>query len=205
MKKEILIIFLLIAIIGNVTAMSNLNIKSGLDIIGNGTIDSNLDIQTKQGYEGLHLSETMYSSSKTIDKTSNIDFSSNLNIYIGPDYTKKDANITEIEYRQTAFTTNIYHRFSSQNYDVGTATGFKTIARKSANIFVVEMTPNSNYLELEGAIQGKTKLKHIVVDRPSKLKIVNDVTQLEGTFVANWFTSTRKLVGNDDDLWLGCP
>jgi hypothetical protein len=206
MKKEILIVLMLIGIIGNVTAICNLNIESGLDIVGIGVIDRDLDAQTKQGYEGLHLSETMYSSSKTIDKPSNIDFSSNLNIYIGPDYTKKDVNITEIEYRQTALITNIYHRFSSQNYDVGTATGFKTIARKSANIFEVEMTPNNNYLELKETIQGKTRLKHIVVDQPSKLKIINDVTQLEGTFQTNWFTSTRKLIENDDDdHWLGGP
>jgi hypothetical protein len=198
MRKEILVLLMLVGIIGNATAICNLNIESDLNIVGNGTIDRNLDVQTEWKYKDQRLSETMYSSRKTIDDVSNINFDNDFNLYIRSDY-------TEIGYRQTAFTTNIYHEFFGQNYDAGIMTGFKTIGEKSTKSFEIEMTPDSNYLALEGTMQGKTTLKHVVVDPSSRLKVVNDITRLKGSFGIDWFVLSRKLTGINNEDWLGCP
>jgi hypothetical protein len=64
----------------------------------------------------------------------------------------------------------------------------------------------SNYLEIEGTVDGKTRLSHSVVDPVTKLKAVKDIVRVDGQFEFDYEAFAEKMidVGQEGD-WLGCP
>jgi len=211
-KLEILIagligIFMLLFTTGNAIADCDCSVEVGsdLEIIGKGTMARDLLAQSDWGYSGQRLTETMYSRWMTTDGISNVSYSSNLNVYIGASETHEDENTTEITYAQTAFTTNMRDKVCSQNYDAGVVSGFDIVGM-SGKAFEIEMLPDANYLELEAGLEGKAKLRHMIVDPDSRLKIVKETTQVEGTFDIDWNAFAENLIypGNEGE-WLGCP
>jgi hypothetical protein len=211
MKKELTILMVISIVMcsmigyGTAECESNMEVGSTLEINGRGTIDRDLLAQSEWGYNGQRLTETMYSRWMTTDGISNISYSSDLNVYLGASETQEDVNTTEITYAQTTFTTNMNQRVCSQNYNAGVMSSFKTLGM-SAKAFEIEMLPDSNYIELEGAIDGKATLKHMVVDPDSRLKIVKEVTRLKGQYDIDWNAYAENLIyPGDEGDFLGCP
>lgn len=213
MKKDIYVLVVgailicLFAMIGHGAAECDCNVEVGstLEINGRGTIDRDLLAQSEWGYNGQRLTETMYSRWMTTDGISNISYNSDLNVYIGASDTHENENTTEITYAQTAFTTNMRDKVCSQNYEAGVISGFDIVGM-SGKAFEIEMLPDSNYIDLEGTIDGKATLKHMVVDPDSRLKIVKEVTRLKGQYDIDWSAYAEKLIyPGDEGDWLGCP
>lgn len=213
MKKRLTILIIgmlficLTSSIGQGAAECDCNVEVGetLEIDGQGTIDRDLLAQSEWGYNGQRLKETLYSKWMTTDGISNISYSSDLNVYLGASETHENMSTTEITYAQTAFTTNMNQRICSQNYNAGVMSGFQTVG-VSAKAFEIEMLPDSNYLELEGAVDGRTILKHMVVDPDTRLKIVKTTTRLKGQYDINWNAYAQSLIyPGDEGEWLGCP
>ena len=194
--------------IGTVAAQagaSNVEVGSTLEIVGIGTMDRDLLAQSEWGYNGQRLTETMYSRWMGTDGLSNVSYSSDLNVYIGASDTHEDENTTEISYGQTAVTSNMKQKVCSQNYEAGVVSGFK-LDGMSGRTFEIGMAPDSNYIEFEGAVDGSAVLKHMVVDPTSRLKVVKEVTRLDGRFNIAWDAFGEKLVyPGDEGDWLGCP
>ncbi len=194
--------------IGTVAAQagaSNVEVGSTLEIVGIGTMDRDLLAQSEWGYNGQRLTETMYSRWMGTDGLSNVSYSSDLNVYIGASDTHEDENTTEISYGQTAVTSNMKQKVCSQNYEAGVVSGFK-LDGMSGRTFEIGMAPDSNYIEFEGAVDGSAVLKHMVVDPTSRLKVVKEVTRLDGRFDIAWDAFGEKLVyPGDEGDWLGCP
>ena len=183
----------------------NVEVGSAMEIVGRGTMDRDLLAQSEWGYNGQRLTETMYSRWMTTDGLSNISYNSDLNVYIGASDTHENENTTEITYAQTAFTTNMRDKVCSQNYEAGVMSGFDIVGT-SGKAFEIEMLPDANYLELEAGLEGKAKLKHMVVDPDSRLKVVEEITRLKGTYDINWNAFAEKLIyPGDEGDWLGCP
>lgn len=210
-RKELIILIAITGIIcsmtGSVAAECNCNVEVGstLEIRGSGTMDRDLLAQSEWGYNGQRLTETMYSRWMTTDGISNISYNSDLNVYIGASDTHENENTTEITYAQTAFTTNMRDKVCSQNYEAGVMSGFDIVGM-SVKAFEIEMLPDANYLELEAGLEGKAKLKHMVVDPDSRLKVVEEVTRLKGTYDIAWNAFAEKLIyPGDEGDWLGCP
>ena len=176
-----------------------------LEAVGVGTIDRELTAQTEWGYNGERLTESLYTKWLGTNGLSNISFNSDLSIFIGPSDEFEDLEITEILYGQTSSTTNVNHEVCSRNYNVGAASRFDT-SGDSMKRFEVEMLSDSNYIELEGLFDGKTRLRHVVVDPVSGLKVTKATTDFDGEFKLNWNVFALELTyPGDEGDWLGCP
>ena len=213
MKKELTILIcamIMISLVIPTLGASDdpkMHVEAGetLMIEGTGTIARELLAQSEWGYGGQRLSEDLYSTWFGTDGLSNISFSSDLNVYIGMSDEHEEEEVTEITYGQTAMTTNVDHTVCLRNYEVGAATGFSTRGT-SVKAFEAEMFPDSNYMQLEGIFNGKTRLRHVVVDPESGLKIVKQITDLKGEYEIDWSAYANQLLypGAEGD-WLGCP
>ena len=208
MKKGITILIAVMILcstgIGAVAA-SDYNIESTLEIKGVGTMDRELLAQSEWNFGGQKLTESAYTKWMGTDGVSNISFSSDLNVFIGLSDEHEDTNITEITYGQTAGMTNMRQTVCSRNYDAGIASGFKVVGT-SIKAFEIDMLPDSNSLDFEGAISGSTVLRHVVVDPDTRLKILKERTEFEGDFTIDWsaYGDMLSYPGDDGD-WLGCP
>lgn len=186
---------------------SNFDVEAGstLKIIGVGTMDRELLAQSGWGYEGQKLTESTYTKWMGTDGLSNIDFSSNLDLFIGKSDEHEDTNVTEISYAQTSGMTNMRSTVCSRNFDAGIASGF-SIVGTSVKAFEIAMYPDSNELVFEGAINGSARLRHVVVDPVTKLKVIKELTDLEGEFNIDWNAFGDRLTyPGDEGDWLGCP
>ncbi len=176
-----------------------------LEADGVGTIDRELMAQTEWGYNGERLTESLYTKWLGTNGLSNISFSSDMNVFIGPSDEFEDLEVTEITYGQTSKTTNIDHVVCSRNYNVGAAAGFDTRGDNMKR-FEIEMLSDSNYMELEGVFDGNTRLRHVVVDPTSRLKISKETTDFDGEFEIKWAAFAQELTyPGDEGDWLGCP
>lgn len=183
----------------------SVDIEVTLEAEGYGTMDRELLAQTEWGYNGERLTESLYTKWLGTNGLSNISFSSDLSVFIGPSDEFEDLEITSIEYGQTSKTTTVSHEVCSRNYNVGAAAGFKT-SGDSMKRFEIEMLSDSNYIELEGLFDGKTRLRHVVVDPDTGLKVEKETTDFEGEFELKWNAWAQELTyPGDDGDWLGCP
>lgn len=183
----------------------DVEVGSTLEIVGIGTMDRELLAQSGWGYDGQKLTESMYTKWMGTDGLSNITYKSDLNVFLGKSDEHEDTNLTEIAYGQTAITSNMRQTVCSRNYEAGVASGFK-LTGTSIRAFEIDMLPNSNYLDFEGAIEGSAVLRHVVVDPDTKLKIVKERTEVDGKFNIDWEAYGDKLIyPGDEGDWLGCP
>jgi hypothetical protein len=183
----------------------NVDVGSYLKVEGVGIIDSYMLVQSEGGYAGLELSEDMYSMYKCSTRMSNVSYTRDMNIFIGTSNTQEDTNTTEISYTSTVYTTRMKRTVYSQNYEVGVVSGVKT-SGMSSSILEIDMTPDANYFDYDGDVAGKAKLSHMVVDPTSRLKVVKEVTDVQGAFDIDFNAYAEKLVDvGDEGDWLGCP
>jgi hypothetical protein len=193
MEKRFVIFFALILTIiiasGSVTPVVgaieedkySVEIGVTLEADGVGTIDRELMAQTEWGYNGERLTESLYTKWLGTNGLSNISFSSDMNVFIGD------------------------HVVCSRNYNVGAAAGFDTRGDNMKR-FEIEMLSDSNYMELEGLFDGQTRLRHVVVDPTSRLKISKETTDFDGQFEIKWDAFAQELTyPGDEGDWLGCP
>jgi hypothetical protein len=215
MKKSLSIILAALVILsalgtmGIVTAVEesplNIEVGSTLSIVGNGTMSRSMLAQSGWGYEGQRFVEEMYSGYRGTMGPSTVDYKSDFNMYVGASETLENESITEIGYASTVFTSLMKREVCAQNYDVGVVSGIRT-AGNSGTAIEVDMTPDSNYLAIEGTVDGKTKLSHMVVDPTTKLKAAKEVTRLNGEFTLDYEAFAEKLIDvGDEGDWLGCP
>lgn len=215
MKKSLSIILVALVILsamgtmGIATAVQesplNIEVGSTLSIVGNGTMSRSMLAQSGWNYEGQRLVEEMYSGYRGTMGPSTVDYKSDFSMYVGASETLENESITEIGYASTVFTSFMKRDICAQNYDVGVVSGIRT-SGNSGTAIEVDMTPDSNYLAIEGTVDGKTKLSHMVVDPVTKLKAAKEVTRLNGKFILDYEAFAEKLIDvGDDGDWLGCP
>lgn len=215
MKKGLTILIAALVILsalgatGIVTAEGeaiNVDVGSYLNVVGVGIMDSSVLVQSEWGFAGQRLSEDMYSGYRGTAGPSNVSYTRDMNIFIGASDTQEDVNTTEISYASTVYTTLMKRKICSQNYEAGVVSGVKT-SGISGSVIEIDMTPDANYLNYEGGIEGKARLSHMVVDPTSRLKVVKEVTNLKGVFDVNFDAYAEKLVdvGDENSDWLGCP
>lgn len=183
----------------------NIEVGSTLALSGNGTMSRSMLVQSDFGYSGQRLVEEMYSGYRGTLGPSTIEYKSDMNMFVGASDTLENESTTEIAYASTAFTTVMKREVCAKNYDVGAVSAVR-ISGNSATAFEVDMSPESNYLTIEGTVEGKTRLSHSVVDPVTKLKAVKDIIRVNGQVEFNYEAFAEQMIDVGDlGDWLGCP
>jgi hypothetical protein len=183
----------------------DVEVGSNLKIVGVGTLDRELLAQSEWGFGGQKVSESTYTKWIGTDGISKIDYTSDLNLFIGMSDEHEDTNVTEISYAQTSGMTNMRSTMCSRNFEAGVASGFTTVGT-SVKSFEINMYPDSNSIDFEGAINGSARFRHVVVDPVTRLKVVKEITDVEGEFSIDWraYGDLLSYPGDEGD-YLGCP
>lgn len=207
MKKilALLIAMFLVSILALSTITTAVDMEISLTANGVGVMDRTLLVQTESGYGGLKLTENMYSSHMGMTGPSNVNYSSALDLYTSTNCIDENKTIAELSYISTAYTTIMKRKIYAKNYDIGAVTGVNIVGA-SATDLDVNLASSHNYVTFGGLVIGKTKLSHMVVHPSTRIKMVKDVTELDGEFNIDYevFANAPIGVGTPSD-WLGCP
>jgi hypothetical protein len=209
MKKGITIliaVMILLSALIVVTAAEDYIIETETSINGNGSFDMDLGVQTEKGFAGKKLSESFYTRFMGTDGSSNIQFNSALELYMGNSTEHENESISDIAYAQTALSTNAKHFARFSNYDVGASV---CVATKEDSVMLFEgvMEDNVNSFELEGSVTGYARITEKVVDPTTRVKYLDKDVRLWGMhkFSSNHFVEKVCYPEGGDGDWLGCP
>lgn len=208
MKKGITMGIVAISLImsiafSGIVVASDLFVGRDLQIEGVGMVDFDLEVQTEKNYEGLKLEDWVFSPRTWDTGASYINYTSEFELGI---YNRSCVNASaDMIYTQAIKAVGSKQRFTSQNYVLGAASGFKY----SGNVDQAVTVYTDNTLSesaLSGAINGRMTIFQKVVDPETKVVIMRDVSAFVGTYKYNHNTYVESMTypaGESD--YLGCP
>ncbi|MCK4828481.1 hypothetical protein KA005_72795 [bacterium] len=195
----IICLFFLFVCLCFCSASAHLVISEQLFISGNGTIDRDLDLQSLPEFAGQKLSETILPIYQKAGGVSTSHFSSDLEFLLY-------ENVS-IYYVQDSTLTATRHTLASQNYELGTYTGFTFKGTQMKNISF-ESSPFLSEAIVSSKAEGRSVLCFRVVNLTNHyIRNVDDTIWMEGEYDIDW----NALVINidypeeGDDDWLACP
>jgi hypothetical protein len=198
-------IVLVLAFGAGVTIISadDMLIGRELEIEGVGIVDIDLEVQTEKYCDGLKLSDRTYTPAGGYRGPTYVLYSSELEM---GRYNDTENVTMDMEYTQTINIENAKGKFSSKNYLIGSATGYKYAGNVKQDMSVYTDNSLSETI-ISGSVEGDMTLAQKVVDPVTRIVIVKDVSNFIGTFNYNYSAyiehTTYPASGNEDPL--GCP
>lgn len=199
-----------IAIVGMFGAVSaaDMIIETELKVSGNGSFSRDMAVHTEMGFAGKRLTETYYTRYLGTNGNSQLEYASSLGVFTGNSTELENETVSEITYAQTAVSTNAKQLVCASNYDLGckgASQGFSANGHM-AKSFETAMDDQISELEIEGQVIGRVRLMQKVVDPESRLKYLEEDTQLEGEYAFEWSAyAEQSCYPAGEDSWLGCP
>jgi hypothetical protein len=189
-------------------AAADLSIESELRVAGNGSFSRDMEVHTEMGYAGKRLTETYYTRYLGTDGESQLEYASSLGVYMDNSTELGNETVSEISYAQTAVSTNAKQLVCASNYDMGckgASQGFSANGHM-AKSFETAMDDSISEFEIEGQVIGRVRLMQKVVDPESRLKYLEEDTQLDGEYDFEWSAyAEQSCYPAGEDEWLGCP
>jgi hypothetical protein len=189
-------------------AAADMIIETELKVSGNGSFDRDMAVHTELGYAGKRLTETFYTRYLGTDGNSQLKYASSLGVFMGNSTERENETVSDITYAQTAVSTNAKQLVCASNYDMGckgASQGFSANGHMSKS-FETAMDDQISEFEIEGKVIGRVRLMQKVVDPESRLKYLEEDTQLEGVYDFEWSAyAEQSCYPEGEEDWLGCP
>jgi hypothetical protein len=199
-------VFILAVVLGGgvtVIAADDQFIGRELSVEGVGVINIDLEVQTDRDCNGLKLSDRVYTPSGGYRGASYVQYNSALEMGM---YNESENVTMDMEYSQTINVENAKGKFTSKNYLIGSATGYKYAGDINQDVLTYSDNALSETM-ISGSIEGEITLGMKVVDPVTRVIVIKDVSNFVGSFNYNYSTygEYASYPASGDEEYLGCP
>lgn len=180
---------------------ASLEISEDLTIAGNGSFDRDFGAQSTPDFiNGQKLIETILPAAYLARVNATASYSSSFELLL--------SNNSSIFYESYSDLSNVKHRLSNENFEIGVSTGFYFIGTQNKS-FSFESSPSFSEALILSEVEGRSVLRARVVNESYyPYPTVDMRTWLEGNYTLDWNFLVLKPEypeAGDDDDWLVCP